>query len=192
MSGSMSAPGAVAGTFAATASVCVTGPSWLTLPHRMAPEVSRVPIIVQKYGGSSVADVQKIQKVADRVAATTACGPVECRGVKVAGFGFRKGAGVDSLMAALAGVRVDAVATVVDKVEGLQGLGLRLDVPVIGVARGDLVARPGSDLVRQLYGTGSVAEGSALAAAGIGAVLVGARVRSPDGMAVVAIAEGPG
>jgi aspartate kinase len=33
-----------------------------------------VPIVVQKYGGSSVADVQKIQKVADKVAATKAAG----------------------------------------------------------------------------------------------------------------------
>ena len=33
-----------------------------------------MPIIVQKYGGSSVADVQKIQKVADRVAAAKAAG----------------------------------------------------------------------------------------------------------------------
>src|SRR5687768_1504089 len=40
----------------------------------MALEVSRVPIIVQKYGGSSVADVQKIQKVADRVAAAKSAG----------------------------------------------------------------------------------------------------------------------
>ena len=110
----------------------------------------------------------------------------------VAGFGFRKGAGVDSLMAALAGVQVDAVATVVDKVDGLRALAARLDVPLIAVAQGDLVARPGSDRVRALYGTGSVAEGAALAAAGAGAVLMGARVVSPDGMAVVALAEGPG
>jgi aspartate kinase len=33
-----------------------------------------LPIVVQKYGGSSVADVQKMQKVADRVAATKAAG----------------------------------------------------------------------------------------------------------------------
>jgi len=33
-----------------------------------------VPIVVQKYGGSSVADVQKMQKVADRVAAAKAAG----------------------------------------------------------------------------------------------------------------------
>jgi aspartate kinase len=40
----------------------------------MAPEVLRVPIIVQKYGGSSMADVQRIQKVADRVAAAKGAG----------------------------------------------------------------------------------------------------------------------
>jgi aspartate kinase len=39
----------------------------------MEPEVA-VGIVVQKYGGSSVADVEKIQKVADRVAATKARG----------------------------------------------------------------------------------------------------------------------
>jgi aspartate kinase len=33
-----------------------------------------LPILVQKYGGSSVADVEKIQKVADRVASTKASG----------------------------------------------------------------------------------------------------------------------
>jgi aspartate kinase len=33
-----------------------------------------MPIVVQKYGGSSVADVQKMQKVADRVAAAKAAG----------------------------------------------------------------------------------------------------------------------
>ena len=33
-----------------------------------------MPIVVQKYGGSSVADVQKMQKVADRIAATKAAG----------------------------------------------------------------------------------------------------------------------
>jgi aspartate kinase len=33
-----------------------------------------LPIVVQKYGGSSVADVQKMQKVADRIAATKAQG----------------------------------------------------------------------------------------------------------------------
>ncbi len=116
--------------------------------------------------------------------------------MRVAGFGFRKGAGVESLMAALvlAGGGVDAVATVDIKVGGLRALALGLKVPVIPVSRADLEAmqRPGSDRVRRIYGTGSVAESAALAAAGAGAVLVVERLRSPDGMAVVAIAQGQG
>lgn len=114
--------------------------------------------------------------------------------MRVAGFGFRNGAEVESLLAALtlAGGGVEALATVDDKVSDLKALGLRLDLPVIAVAKDRLSARPGSERARQLYGTGSVAEASALAAAGVGAVLVMTRVVSPDGMAVVAIAEGPG
>ena len=114
--------------------------------------------------------------------------------MRVAGFGFRKGAGMESLMAALtlAGGEVDAIATVDAKASGLQPLGLRLNLPVIAVPQAVLPARPGSDRVRHLYGTGSVAEASALAAAGVGAVLVVGRVTSPDGMVVVAIAQGQG
>ena len=40
----------------------------------MGLEAERVAIVVQKYGGSSVADVDRIHKVADRVAATRASG----------------------------------------------------------------------------------------------------------------------
>ena len=114
--------------------------------------------------------------------------------MKVAGFGFRKGAGVESFLAALslAGGPVDALATVADKSHGLTALSLHLNLPVISVPKADLSARPGSDRVRHLYGTGSVAEAAALAAAGQGAVLVVGRIASPDGMAVVAIAEGFG
>ena len=114
--------------------------------------------------------------------------------MRVAGFGFRKGAGVDSLMAALtlAGGHVDALATVAAKSGGLTELGLLLNLPVIAVPRDRLSARAGSDRVRQLYGTGSVAEASALAAAGPGAVLVAGRSVSPDGMAVVAVAKARG
>lgn len=128
------------------------------------------------------------------MAADAACGAVERDAVRVAGFGFRVGANLESLLAAfrLAGVGVEALATVENKVLGLKPLGLRLDLPVIAVAKDRLSARPGSERARQLYGTGSVAEASALAAAGVGAVLVMTRIVSPDGMAVVAIAEGPG
>ena len=111
--------------------------------------------------------------------------------MRVAGFGFRKAAGLDSLLAALglAGGKVDALATVEGKSEGLTELGMCLNLPVIAVPQSRLSQRQGSDRVRQLYGTGSVAEASALAAAGVGAVLVVGRVTSPDGMAVVAIAQ---
>jgi cobalt-precorrin 5A hydrolase len=43
--------------------------------------------------------------------------------------------------------------------------------------------------VRERFGTGSVAEASALAAAGPGARLLGPRVISGDGLATAAIAE---
>lgn len=114
--------------------------------------------------------------------------------MRVAGFGFRKGAGVESFLdaLALAGQQVDALATVDSKSEGLNQLSLRLNLPVIAVLSDRLSPRPGSERVRQLYGTGSVAEGAALAAAGVGAVLVVGRVASSDGQAVVAIAHGQG
>lgn len=115
--------------------------------------------------------------------------------MRVAGFGFRTSAGLASLQAALAlaGGRVDAVATVEHKAAGLTDLARLLGVPLIAVSTADLAAqgRPGSARVRALYGTGSVAESAALAAAGAGATLVVARVTSPDGLAVAAIAQGP-
>ena len=93
---------------------------------------------------------------------------------------------------ALAGGGVDAIATVDAKADGLHLLGVHLNLPVIAVPRQALSQRPGSGRVRQLYGTGSVAEAAALAAAGVGAEIVVGRITSPDGMVVVAIAQGPG
>lgn len=116
--------------------------------------------------------------------------------MRVAGVGFRTGAGLASLQAALAlaGGPVDALATAENKVQDLNRLATQMDLPVIAVSPDTLArhARPGSDRVRALYGTGSLAESAALAAAGRGAVLVVGRVTSPDGRAVVAIAEGQG
>jgi len=116
--------------------------------------------------------------------------------MRVAGFGFRTSASLTSLQAALtlAGGPVDAVATVEGKAAGLDDLARHLGVPLIGVSKPALAAnnRPGSARVRALYGTGSVAESSALAAAGAGARLIVARTASPDGLAVAAIAEGLG
>ncbi len=116
--------------------------------------------------------------------------------MRVAGFGFRGSASLASLLDAFAqtGGAADAIATVVDKAPGLAELTRHLGLPLIAVSRSDLGAqvRPGSDRVTGLYGTGSVAESAALAAAGQGARLVVARVVSADGMAVAALAEGQG
>ncbi len=116
--------------------------------------------------------------------------------MRVAGFGFTTSAGLASLQAALsrAGVAVDAVATIAGKATGLAPLANALGLPLIAVSPTDLAAheRAGSARVSGLYGTGSVAESAALAAAGQGARLVVGRITSPDGQAVVAIAEGQG
>jgi len=42
--------------------------------YNAGPEVDALAVVVQKYGGSSVADVERIRAVADRVAATRASG----------------------------------------------------------------------------------------------------------------------
>lgn len=113
----------------------------------------------------------------------------------VAGLGFRRGVSAESLRAAieLAG-GAEALATAEDKANepGLQALvaetGLRLHaVPQMVLAAQGVV---GSDRVKALYGTGSVAEAAALAAAGPGARLVVPKLTGPDGRVVVALAEG--
>lgn len=115
----------------------------------------------------------------------------------VAGFGFRSGATLAALQDALARAGgptgVTHLATVAAKAEGLWPLAQMLGLPVIGVAAADL---PGqavlthSERVDALFGTGSVAEAAALAAAGPGARLWGPRVVSGNGTATAAIAEG--
>lgn len=117
----------------------------------------------------------------------------------VAGFGFRKSVPLSSLRAALALARqgqppVDALATPADKGPVLTPLAEALGLPLIAVTPEALAAAPtrtcsGASLSTR--GTGSVAEASALAAAGAGARLVTPRHISPDRMATCAIAEGP-
>ena len=114
--------------------------------------------------------------------------------MKVMGLGFRRGVSAESLRAAMALVGAgDALATAIDKVHepGLVRLALELGLTVYPVSRGELQAQDieGSDRVQAEYGTGSVAEASALAAAGPGARLVHGRRTGPDGMAVAALAE---
>lgn len=117
----------------------------------------------------------------------------------VAGLGFRSTADEGALSAALtaaeqaAGVTAQALATAADKAEtpALQALAQRLNLPVIAVPLADLgQAGSLSRKVPARYGGRSLAEASALAAAGPGARLLVGRVASADGKAMAAMAEG--
>ena len=113
--------------------------------------------------------------------------------MRVAGFGFRHNAPLASFQAALALTGgADALATVDAKLPGLTDLAHATGLPLIAVAKAALALhpRPGSARVMALYGTGSVAESAALAAAGPGAALTQPRLTSPDGQVVIAIATG--
>jgi cobalt-precorrin 5A hydrolase len=116
----------------------------------------------------------------------------------VAGFGFRSGATLaalqDALVRAGGASGVTHLATLAAKAEGLAPLGLALGLPAVGVADAalrDQVTLTQSGRVQVLKGVGSVAEAAALAAAGPGARLRGARAVSADGTVTAAIAEGP-
>ncbi len=119
----------------------------------------------------------------------------------VAGIGFRGAAETDSLRAALAKAierldapHIDSLATLDKKARmgAFCALAGTLGVDIIAVAAEDLRAQETptkSQRIEQQFGTGSLAEASALAAAGPGASLLVVRVVSPDGMATAAIAE---
>ena len=115
----------------------------------------------------------------------------------VAGFGFRKSAKVDSLQDALSqwGASADRLASVTDKAntDVMQELGARLRLPVHAVDPELLRSQTPhteSAAAQKAFGTGSVAEAAALAAAGPGARLLGPRTISSDGMATCALATG--
>jgi cobalt-precorrin 5A hydrolase len=121
--------------------------------------------------------------------------------VIVAGFGFRAAATVDSLADALARTgaagQVAALATLEDKAQAaaFQALATTLALPIRAVdaetlARQETLTR--STASHAARGSGSVAEASALAAAGRGAKLMAKRVVSSDGMATCALAQGDG
>ncbi|MCF4167390.1 cobalamin biosynthesis protein [Zavarzinia compransoris] len=118
--------------------------------------------------------------------------------MRVAGIGFRRVAGIESLRAALdaAGgtTGVSLLATAAEKAEApvLLALARDLGLPLRAVPRDLLSAQATatrSARTSEAFGTGSVAEAAALAAAGPGARLVAPRAVSPDGMATAAIAE---
>lgn len=115
----------------------------------------------------------------------------------VAGFGCRASATAESLAAALAaaaqGRSVDRLAAPADRVALLAPLARALGVPVVPITDAALAATvtptrsPASVTAR---GTGSVAEATALHAAGSGARLLTTRLVSPDRRATCALAIG--
>ncbi|WP_198961002.1 cobalamin biosynthesis protein [Bradyrhizobium sp. UFLA03-84] len=121
--------------------------------------------------------------------------------MKVAGLGFRREAGVASLREALDAAGgpegLAALATLSDKADATalrvlaQQLGLLIrSIPAEALTEIETVTQ--SELIRAAFGTGSVAEAAAIAAAGRGARLISARAVSRDRMATAAIAEGDG
>jgi cobalt-precorrin 5A hydrolase len=121
--------------------------------------------------------------------------------MKVAGLGFKTDVTLASLREALLAVGgpdgLAAVATVSDKAnaEALKQLALECGVPIRGVPA-DVLAKidtpTRSELIIEKFGTGSVAEAAALAAAGSRARLIATRAVSRDRTATAAIAEGDG
>ncbi|SFG01564.1 cobalt-precorrin 5A hydrolase [Novosphingobium sp. CF614] len=114
----------------------------------------------------------------------------------VAGFGFRVGVSLSSLRGALALAQhgrppVTHLATAQDKLTALVPLAEALGLPLAGVVPEALLAvsTPTRSIVSlAARDVGSVAEASALAAAGAGGRLLGPRHVSPDRMATCAIA----
>lgn len=119
--------------------------------------------------------------------------------MRIAGMGFRTAAGTDSLRSALMAAGgtdgIVALATAAEKAQAqaLIALAAELRLPIWAIAPGALAAvetQTWSDRVASRFGTGSLAEAAALAAAGPAARLLGPRAVSADGMATAAIAEG--
>ena len=119
--------------------------------------------------------------------------------MKVAGLGFRNDVTLASLREALLAAGgaegLAAVATVSDKADAevLKQLARECGVPIRAVPADVLsgVDTPTqSERIAEKFGTGSVAEATALAAAGPRARLIATRVVSRDRTATAAIAEG--
>ncbi len=121
--------------------------------------------------------------------------------MKVAGLGFRKDVTLASLREALLAAGgsegLAAMATASDKAdtEPLKQLARECGLPIRAIPAETLAGIDTftqSGLVAEKFGTGSVAEAAALAAAGPGARLIATRVVSQDRTATAAIAEGDG
>ncbi|MGY4496272.1 cobalt-precorrin 5A hydrolase [Bradyrhizobium sp. GM24.11] len=121
--------------------------------------------------------------------------------MKVAGLGFRQDVTLASLREALVAAGgaegLAAMATVSDKAdaEPLKQLARECGVPIKAIPADVLasVDTPTQSIfVTEKFGTGSVAEAAALAAAGPRARLIATRAVSQDRTATAAIAEGDG
>ncbi|WP_342710669.1 cobalamin biosynthesis protein [Bradyrhizobium sp. B124] len=121
--------------------------------------------------------------------------------MKVAGLGFRSNASVaslrDALDAAGGSEGLAAVATVSNKAGAvaLRALAQELGLPIRGIPAeklAEIQTATQSELIVTRFGTGSVAEAAAVAAAGRGARLISVRAASQDRTATAAIAEGDG
>jgi cobalt-precorrin 5A hydrolase len=121
--------------------------------------------------------------------------------MKVIGIGFRAAADATSLQDALAQVlaqhpeaQFDAIVSEAAKARApvFRDFAQSLGVPGIGITSTDLaemITPTQSDRIQDTFGTGSLAEAAALAAAGPDARLIVKRVVSTDGMATAALAE---
>jgi len=122
--------------------------------------------------------------------------------VRFVGIGFRAEADATSLQDALAQVlataddiKFDAVVSEAAKSreQVFRDFAHALGVPGLGISQTDLaqmITPTQSARIQDRFGTGSLAEAAALAAAGPRARLVVKRVVSTDGMATAALAEG--
>jgi len=120
--------------------------------------------------------------------------------MRVAGLGFRRDVTLASLREALVAAGAEglaAVATVSDKshTAALRLLAQEFNLPIKAIPAAVLagIKTPTqSEFVRAKFGTGSIAEAAALAAAGARARLISRRTVSQDRTATAAIAEGDG
>ncbi len=116
----------------------------------------------------------------------------------VAGIGFRASATPKSLQSAydsactFAGIAgVDVLASMAEKISSpvLQQFAALKSLPLQSVIVAGVVTPTQSARVQSLYGTGSIAEAAALAAAGENARLICPRITSPCGRVTIAIAK---
>ena len=120
--------------------------------------------------------------------------------MRLVGIGFRGAAELSSLQNAVqktltkSGGKIDAVVTesAKSREKVFRELAEVLQVPGLGIARRDLelmITPTQSQRIQDQFGTGSLAEAAALAAAGPTAQLVVERLISDDGRATAAIAQ---